>query len=89
MVNLLCAAFAKGLFQSVACYRHAAKLQKKSAPQAFARVADSWSIAIFGQDVKNFFVALRHRYLLILFNGLRRSRMERRENVKKESPISI
>jgi len=62
---------------------------KKSATQAFARVEDYWGLAIFGQHVKNFFLILQCRYLLVLFNGLRRNRMKRRENVKKESRLFI
>ena len=37
----------------------------------------------------NFFVILQCRYLLVLFNGLRRNRMKRRKNVKKESRLFI
>ncbi len=36
-----------------------------------------------------FFVILQCRYHLVLFNGLRRNRMKRRENVKKESRLFI
>jgi hypothetical protein len=32
---------------------------------------------------------LQCRYLLVLFNGLRRNRMKRRKNVKKESRLFI
>ena len=37
----------------------------------------------------NFFVILQCRYLLVLFNGLRRNRMKRRKNIKKESRLFI
>ena len=63
--------------------------EKNPQPKAFARVADSWGIAIFAQYVKNFFVILQCRYHLVLFNGLRRNRMKRRKNVKKESRLFI
>ena len=61
--------------------------QTKSATQAFAQVADCF---LYNQNYKTiFFVILQCRYLLVLFNGLRRNRMKRRKNVKKDSRLFI
>lgn len=61
--------------------------EKNPQPKAFARVAD---YLLYNHNYKTyFFVILQCRYLLVLFNGLRRNRMKRRENVKKESRLFI
>ena len=63
------------------------RMEKNPQPKAFARVAD---YLLYNYNYKtNFFVILQCRYLLVLFNGLRRNRMKRRKNVKKESRLFI
>lgn len=61
--------------------------EKNPQPKPFARVAD---YLLYNHNYKTyFFVILQCRYLLVLFNGLRRNRMKRRKNVKKESRLFI
>ena len=64
------------------------KYEKNPQPKPSPELRKLGALQSLGSMSKKF-VNLQRRYLLVLFNGLRRSRMERRENVIKESPLFI
>ena len=70
------------------CFSCWQKYKKIPRPEPAPELRKLGALQSLGSMSKKF-VNLQRRYLLVLFNGLRRSRMERRVNVKKESPLFI
>ena len=67
---------------------HSGKITKIPQPKLSPELWILGALQAWGSMSKKI-VNLQCRYLLVLFNGLRRRRMERRKNVKKESPLFI